>query len=29
MHVGMAAVFQNPKRKRSDLEVYQHEPVAA
>jgi alkanesulfonate monooxygenase SsuD/methylene tetrahydromethanopterin reductase-like flavin-dependent oxidoreductase (luciferase family) len=25
MHVGMAAVFQNPKKKRSDLEVYQNE----
>ena len=25
MHVGMAAVFQNPKKKRSDLEVYQQE----
>ena len=25
MHVGMAAVFQNPKKKRSDHEVYQNE----
>ena len=25
MHVGMAAVFQNPRKKRSDLEVYQNE----
>ena len=25
MHVGMAAVFQNPQKKRSDHEVYQNE----
>ena len=25
MHVGMAAVFQNPQKKRSDREVYQNE----
>ena len=25
MHVGMAAVFQNPQKSRTDLEVYQNE----
>ena len=25
MHVGMATVFQNPKKSRTDLEVYRNE----
>ena len=25
MHVGLATVFQNPKKSRTDLEVYRNE----
>ncbi len=25
MHVGLAAVFQNPKKARSDIDVYRNE----